>query len=49
MKYSIKKDKMMKKEIESKYKNLFMLLDLDWNGYVALMKLKNEELNKVKK
>jgi hypothetical protein len=28
------------KKIEVKYQRLFILLDLDWHGYLALIKLK---------
>lgn len=37
---------MKRKEIEEKYFNLYMLLDLDWHGYVVLRQLEREELEK---
>lgn len=38
------KDDKKRNKIELKYKTLFELLDLDWNGYLALQRLKNKEL-----
>jgi Ca2+-binding EF-hand superfamily protein len=38
-----------RKDIEIKYKCLFETIDLDWNGYVHLQKMKNKELDKISK
>ena len=34
-----------RKQIEAKYKLLFLSLDLDWNGYRALIAVKQKELD----
>ncbi len=34
----------MRKAIEAKYKSIFMMCDMDFNGYMALQRAKNEEM-----
>lgn len=35
-------------EIEVKYFRVFMSLDLDWVGYLTLVRIKNEEISAIK-
>lgn len=37
----------MKEHIELKYELLFCMLDLDFEGYKALIALRDEEINKL--
>ncbi len=39
---------MTPQEIKNKYRAIFLLLDLDWHGYLTLKKMEQEELNQIK-